>query len=74
MPVGVIDVTYFRENERDYLIWKTDDNAQNKPTHIFIREFDFNSLSFVDSAETVELLRSDREWEANINEGPWMIK
>ena len=74
VPVGVIDVTYFREEGKDYLIWKTDDNAQNKPTHIFIREFDFITLSFVESSEIVELLRSDRDWESNINEGPWMIK
>lgn len=56
------------------MIWKTDDNAQNKPTHIFIREFDFTTLSFEESAETVELLTSDRVWEGNVNEGPWMIK
>ena len=68
----MIDVSHFQDGDTNYLIYKTDDNSQNKPAKIYIRAFDFANLSFLE--EPTLLISADREYEKNVVEGPWMIK
>ena len=74
--LGAIDATFYKENAREYLIWKVDGNSQGKPTPIMIRELDPSGTSFKIGSAATEILRDSLPWEGgpSLVEGPWLVK
>lgn len=68
---GSIDPCAFTDGDgTPYLLWKSDDNALNRPTSLWGQGLAADSLSLV--GDPVELLRQDQGWEAPLIEGPAM--
>jgi len=74
--VGVIDATYFEDDDqKKYLYYKIDGNSVNAPTPIFARELAADGLSFVAGSQPVEVLSNDAAtWEGGVVEAPWLFK
>jgi beta-xylosidase len=73
-PYGVIDATYFREGERQWLYWKTDGNCCGQATDILAQELAPDGLSFMEGSAPQLILSADLEWELNLIEGPEVIR
>lgn len=75
-PYGVIDPTYFQDDDgTSYLIYKIDGNAVGKPTPNYIRRLAPDGLSIGEGAAEVELLSNNPgSWEGGVVEGSWMVK
>ena len=62
---------------RIYLIWKTDGNADNKPTPIRIHALCSNgtklALTENDDWHNSQLITNDLPWEGSIVEAPWVV-
>ena len=74
--VGVIDATYFEDDDqKKYLYYKIDGNSVNASTPIFVRELAADGLSFVAGSQPVEVLSNDAAtWEGGVVEAPWLFK
>lgn len=75
--MGSIDATQFYDDttKKNFLIWKSDGNAVNKPTDILMKELTVDGLSFQNPADKPYFLFTDTDfWENGITEGPWMLK
>ncbi|HUS66657.1 MAG TPA: family 43 glycosylhydrolase [Kofleriaceae bacterium] len=74
--VGVIDATYFRDEDgAHYLLYKIDGNSQGQATPIYIRALAPDGLSFAEGSAPVEILRNDGgTWEGGVVEAPWLVK
>jgi beta-xylosidase len=71
--VGSIDGYAIRdEDNKLYLIWKTDGNSQRMPTPFWAQEMNEERTALV--GEKVELFRNDLDWEGNLIEGASIIK
>ncbi len=71
--VGSIDGYSIRdENNKLYLIWKTDGNSKNQPTPFWAQEMNEERTALI--GERVELFRNDLDWEGNLIEGASIIK
>jgi GH43 family beta-xylosidase len=75
-PLGVIDATYFADDDgRQYLFYKIDGNSQGQPTPIFARELAPDGLSFAAGSTPTQVLVNDpTTWEGGVIEGPWVVK
>ncbi len=70
---GSIDPSPFVDDDRAaYLLWKSDDNAFNRPSGLFGQRLREDGLALV--GEPAELLGHDRGWEAPLVEAPSIVK
>lgn len=69
--MGIIDATYYKLDNKSYLIYKTDGNAVGKPTELYAIELSDDGLKVV--GQKVLLLRNSLPFEAGIIEAPWVI-
>lgn len=75
--MGMIDSTFFKDDDgKQYLYWKEDGNGCNpqRPSRIMVQELNPSGLSFVKNSKPTEVLRNDREWEADVVEAPEIRK
>ncbi|MFN2532814.1 MAG: family 43 glycosylhydrolase [Pyrinomonadaceae bacterium] len=66
-PVAVTDESGVR-----YLVWKEDGNSRNQPTPIWGQRLSADGTSLV--GERRELIRNDAPWEAQLVEGPFILR
>jgi arabinan endo-1,5-alpha-L-arabinosidase len=69
--LGIIDATYFRDNYKNYLIYKTDGNAVGQPTEFYAVELSADGRKVISGR--VFLLKDTLPFEAGIIEAPWII-
>lgn len=71
--VGSIDGYAIRnEDNKLYLIWKTDGNSKNQPTPFWAQEMNEERTALI--GEKIELFRNDLDWEGRLIEGEAIIK
>ena len=63
---------YVRQN-KSYLIWKRDSNAEGKQSSIHLRQVEQDGITFRDEWRSVTLLVANYTTERRVIEGPWMI-
>ena len=68
---GSIDPTPFVDATGAYLLWKSDDNALGRPTHLWGQRLSSDGGSLVGSPAL--LLSQDRPWQSPVIEGPSMV-
>src|SRR5215213_1666350 len=66
-PVPVTD-----EHGVRYLLWKEDGNSRQQPTPIWAQRLSANGTKLV--GERRELIRNDAPWEAQLVEGPFVLR
>ena len=66
-PVPVTD-----EHGERYLVWKEDGNSRNQPTPIWAQKLSAGGTKLV--GEKKELIRNDAPWEAQLVEGPYILR
>jgi xylan 1,4-beta-xylosidase len=66
-PMAVTD-----EGGRRYLVWKEDGNSRNLPTPIWAQRLSRDGTRLV--GERKELIRNDAPWEAQLVEGPFIVR
>jgi xylan 1,4-beta-xylosidase len=78
--MGMIDPTFYRDNNTNYLIWKEDSNdpahcpSRNCPTRIFLSPLDASGTKVMLPREKwVVLLQQTQAWEGPLVEAPWII-
>jgi len=70
---GSIDPSTFVDDDGDaYLLWKSDDNALQKPPSLWGQRLTDDGLGLVD--EPTQLLRQDRAWEEPLIEAPALVR
>lgn len=70
---GSIDpVTVTDEKQRRYLVWKEDGNSRNLPTPIWAQRLSADGTRLV--GERKELIRNNAPWEAQLVEGPFIVR
>ncbi len=70
---GAIDpVPVTNENGERYLIWKEDGNSRNQPTPLWAQKLSNDGTKLV--GEKKEILRNDAPWEAQLIEGPYVLR
>ena len=55
-----------------YLLWKEDGNSRNQPTPIWAQQLSADGTKLV--GERRELIRNDAAWEAQLVEGPFVLR
>ena len=69
---GSIDPSPFVDHDGTaYLLWKSDDNALNRPSSLWCQQLTPDGLAL--TGAPAELLRHDREWERPLIEAPAMV-
>jgi xylan 1,4-beta-xylosidase len=66
-PVAVTD-----ERGERYLVWKEDGNSRNQPTPIWAQKLSSDGTKL--TGERKELIRNDATWEAQLVEGPFILR
>jgi len=66
-PVPVTD-----ESGARYLLWKEDGNSRNQPTPIWAQRLSRDGTKLV--GEKTELIRNTAPWEAQLVEGPFVVR
>ena len=66
-PVAVTD-----EKGQRYLVWKEDGNSRNLPTPIWAQRLSADGARLV--GERKELIRNNAPWEAQLVEGPFIVR
>lgn len=70
---GSIDAFPIRdERGRFFLVWKEDGNSRNQPTPIWAQSLSADGTQLV--GERRELIRNDAQWEAQLVEGPFIMR
>jgi xylan 1,4-beta-xylosidase len=70
---GSIDAMPVRdERGKLYLVWKEDGNSRRMPTPIWAQPLTEDGTRLI--GEKKELIRNDAEWEANLVEGPFLMR
>ncbi|HEX3829784.1 MAG TPA: glycoside hydrolase family 43 protein [Sporichthyaceae bacterium] len=69
---GSIDPYVFADSTGSYLVWKSEDNALDRPTNIWGRALDPNTGGFAAGSLPVRLLSSTADWQSPSLEGPAM--
>jgi beta-xylosidase len=70
---GSIDANVETDEHGDrYMLWKNDGNSRGEPTFIYAQKLSDDGLKLV--GEMKKLLRNDQAWEANLIEGPEVLK
>lgn len=79
--MGMIDPTYYYENNTSYLVWKEDGNDPahcphgNCPTRIFLSPLDAAGTKVLYPRDKwVVLIQQSQSWEGPLVEAPWIIK
>lgn len=57
-------------NDKPYLVWKTDDNALNQPSKIYIQEVEPNGIDFVPGSQATMIMEATEPSDVNVVEGP----
>lgn len=71
--VGSIDAFPIRdENGKLFVVWKEDGNSVGKPTPLWAQELDLTTYKLV--GERKEIMRNDEAWEAQLVEGPFIVR
>eukprot|EP00056_Hartaetosiga_gracilis_P016348 m.243029 g.243029 ORF g.243029 m.243029 type:complete len:345 (+) comp39807_c0_seq1:8-1042(+) len=72
--MGNIDASFFRDGEKDYVMWKRDGNGAFPPvpTPIFIQQIINNGT--VRTGQAYQAITNDQSWEGVLVEGPWVVK
>ena len=71
--VGSIDAFPIRdERGRLHLVWKEDGNSVNKPTPLWAQRLSVDGTKLI--GERKEILRNDAPWEAQLVEGPFVMR
>jgi arabinan endo-1,5-alpha-L-arabinosidase len=75
-PIGVIDPTFFADDDgQQYLYWKVDGNQRGEPTPILVRPLAADGRSFVPSTRAREVLRNDpASFEGGVVEAPSLVR
>ena len=60
------------ENGARYLIWKEDGNSRNQPTPIWAQQLSSDGTKLM--GQPRELIRNDAPWEAQLVEGPFIMR
>ena len=60
------------ENGQRYLVWKEDGNSRNLPTPLWAQPLSKDGLKL--TGEPKELIRNDAKWEAQLVEGPFIMR
>lgn len=66
-PVPVTD-----ESGRRFLVWKEDGNSRNQPTPIWAQQLTEDGTRLI--GEKKELIRNTAPWEAQLVEGPYILR
>jgi xylan 1,4-beta-xylosidase len=70
---GSIDaVPVTDEKGERYLVWKEDGNSRKLPTPLWAQKLSDDGTKLI--GEQKEILRNDAEWEANLVEGPFILR
>jgi beta-xylosidase len=69
---GSIDPSVFRSGETRFLLWKSEENARRRPTHLWGRALSADGLALTGPPEQL-LLDQDRGWQRGVIEGPAMV-
>lgn len=70
---GSIDPSPFVDDDgAAYLVWKSDDNAVNRPSSLWLQRLSDDGLTLV--GERTELLSHDRGWERPLIEAPSIVR
>ena len=70
---GSIDALPIRDEQgKLYLLWKEDGNSRNQPTPIWAQQLSEDGTKL--TGERKELIRNDAPWEAQLVEGPFVIR
>jgi len=71
--VGSIDAFPIRdETGRPFLVWKEDGNSVKKPTPLWAQRLSPDGTKLI--GERQEILRNDAPWEAQLIEGPYIMR
>ncbi len=68
---GSIDASPVVVGDTPYLLWKSDGNCCDQPTHIYVQQLGADGTSLVDGP--VQLVTNDLPWEGDVVEGPSMV-
>jgi hypothetical protein len=68
---GSIDPSPFTMDQTPFLLWKSDDNAGGRRTHLWARQLSSDGLSWAGPEQL--LLDQTHRWQGGIVEGPSMI-
>lgn len=60
------------ERNQRYLVWKEDGNSRSQPTPIWAQQLTTDGTKLV--GERKELIRNDASWEAQLVEGPFIMR
>lgn len=77
--MGMIDPTFYRDNNTNYLIWKEDANdpahcSRNCYTRIFLSPLDESGTKvLLPRDKWVVLIQQSQSWEGPLVEAPWII-
>jgi beta-xylosidase len=69
---GSIDPSPFSDGDTLYLLWKSDDNALDRASSLWIQGLGADGLTV--AGDPTELLRHDRGWERPLIEAPSMLR
>jgi xylan 1,4-beta-xylosidase len=71
--VGSIDAFPIRDEKgQRYLVWKEDGNSRNLPTPLWAQRLNASGTRLI--GERRELIRNDAPWEAQLVEGPYILR
>ena len=68
---GSIDANIFIDGTNDYLLWKSDDNAIGRLTHLWAARLSSDGVTI--TSNPVQVLSEDASWQAPAMEGPTMV-
>jgi len=71
---GLIDPHFYRSDDSNFLLWKTDNNADGEESAIYIQELQEDGLAFQEDAEPKIILKADLPEERGVVEGPWILQ
>jgi len=70
---GLIDPHFYRSDDSNFLLWKSDDNAGGGESAIYIQELQEDGLAFQEKTEAKMILKADLPEERGVVEGPWIL-
>jgi beta-xylosidase len=68
---GSIDPSPFTVGQTRFLLWKSEDNARRRPTHLWGRQLSTDGLSL--TGPELLVLDQDQRWQGGVIEGPSMV-
>lgn len=68
---GSIDASPVVVGDTPYLLWKSDGNCCDQPTHVYAQQLGADGTTLV--GDPVQLVTDDLPWEGDVVEGPSMV-